>query len=138
MRLSAVTAVTATVLAFTFSQTTQIVAQDSDIGAASRPFPLDGGPSPASDNQERSSGRQSETTERSGDSSVKSQTVSGETRDTVSRGRAHTKTRLSLRRRHHALSHRRGHRFAFNHHRRHLVIHRRGHRLVESNDSGSA
>jgi hypothetical protein len=36
MRLSAVTAVTATVLAFTFSQTTQIVAQDSDIGAASR------------------------------------------------------------------------------------------------------
>jgi len=138
MRLSAVTAVTATVLAFTFSPAVPTVAQDSDIGAASRPFPLDGGPSPASDNQERSSGRQSETTEKSGDSSVKSQTVSGETRDTLSRGRAHAKTRWSFRPRHHTVGHRRGHRFAFNHHRRHLVIHRRGHRLAELNDSGNA
>jgi hypothetical protein len=138
MRLSAVTAVTATLLAFSFPQTTQVLAQDSDIGAASRPFPLDGGPSPASGNQEQSSGQQSESSERSGTaSSTKSQTGIGETRDTASRGHERT-IRSSFRPRHRMVSHRRSHRFAFNHRRRHLVIHRRGHRIVESNDSSGA
>jgi hypothetical protein len=126
MRLPAVTAVTATVLALTFSQTPQVLAQDPDVGAASRPFPLDGGPSPGSDNQGQSLGRQSEGTERSGAvSSEKSETQVGETRETAPHGRKHFRSR------HHVVVHRRGRRlFAFSHRRHHAVIHRHGHRIV--------
>jgi hypothetical protein len=137
MRLSAMTAVTATLLAFTFFQTPQLAAQDSDVGASSRPVPLDGGSSPGS--EEQSSNRQSESSERSGAAgSAKSQTGIAETRDTASRGRAHARFRSSFHSRHRIAGHRRSHGFAFNHRRRHLVIHRRGHRIVELNDSRRA
>lgn len=139
MRLAACTAVTATVLAFTFSQAPRVLALDSDLGASSRPFQLEGGSSPASDNQGQSAGRQSEGTERSGAAgSQKIQTQVEGSGMTAVRGHRHAKVGYHHRIRHHVAFHRRGRGwFTFNHRRRHWVIHRRGHRLVAVSGSNS-
>jgi len=117
MKLLVVTVATATVLAFAFSQTRPVLAQGGDIGAASRPFPLDGGSSPGSDDRGQSSGERSEGTERSGDvGSEKNQTRIGKTGETLFRG-------------HRAVIHKHSRRvIAISHPRHH---HRRGHRVVE-------
>jgi hypothetical protein len=126
MRLLAVTAVTATVLVFALPQTSPVLAQAPDVGAASRPYPLDGGPSSGSDNRGQSSGEQSERTERSGDvSSEKSRTSSGKAGESQHHGGRNAIHRHS----HHAS--------AFSHSRHHLLIHRRGHRVAALDEPGS-
>jgi hypothetical protein len=113
MKLAAAAVVTATTLAFAFAPTPPVLAQGADAGAASRPFPLDGGPSPGSESRGQSNGEQSEGAERSGNSgSDKSQTHAGKTGETTFRGRhvgIHKHSRRVLAR-HHFLIHRRGHR----------------------------
>jgi hypothetical protein len=123
MKSPAVTVATAMVLAFAFLQTPPVLAQGGDIGAASRPFPLDGGPSPGSGNQGQSIGEQSKGAERSGDiSSEKNQTRSGNAGETSFRG-------------HRMATHKRGRRvFVLDHPRHRILIHRRGHRFVLLNE----
>jgi hypothetical protein len=124
MKLSAATVVTATVLAFAFPQTPPVLAEGADVGAASRPFPLNDGSSPGAGNRGQSHGEQSQGTERSGDvGSEKSQTGIGNAGKTSFRGHR---------------VHRHGHRhvFALNHPRHHLLIHRRGHRVAALNEPG--
>jgi hypothetical protein len=113
----------ATVLAAAFPQITPVLAQGADVGAASRPYPLNGGPTTGSDDRGQSS-EKSEGTERSGDaSSEKSQTRSGKT--TLFRG-------------HHAVIHKHSHHvIAISHSRHHLPIHRRGRHVVALNEPGS-
>jgi hypothetical protein len=124
MKLFVVTVATATVLASAFPQTTPVLAQGADIGAASRPYPLDGGLPAGSDDRGQSS-KKSEGSEQSGDlSSEKSQTVG--------------KTGKTLFREHHAVSHKHTHRVsALGHPRHHHLIHRRGHRVVALNELAS-
>ncbi len=126
MRLFAVTAVTATVLVFAFPQTSPVLAEASDVGAASRPFPLEGGPPAESDNSGQSSDQQSQRAERPGEvSSEKSQTSSGKTGEAGIHG-------------HRAAMHRHSrHAFAFNHSRHRLLIHRHGHRVAALDEPGS-
>jgi hypothetical protein len=123
MKLPVVTVVTATVLAFAFPQIQPVLAQGADIGASSRPFPLDGGSSTGSDSHGQSLGEQSEGAERSGDvSSANSQTSIEKT--------SAEKTSETTFRRHRVVIHKRSRRvFAFNPPRHRLPIHRRGHRL---------
>ena len=126
MRLFAVTAVTATVLVFAFPQTSPVLAQASDVGAASRPFPLEGGPSAGPDNSGQSPDQQSERAERPGEvSSEKSQTSSPKAGEARIRGRSAAIHRHSR------------HAFAFNHSRHHLLIHRHGHRVAALDEPGS-
>jgi hypothetical protein len=119
MKPPAVKVATAMVLAFAFLQTPAVLAQGADIGAASRPFPLNDEPSPGSGNQGQSVGEQSKGAERPGDvSSEKNQTRVGNSRETSSRG-------------HRMATHKRGRRvFALYHPRHRIPIHRRGHRVV--------
>ncbi len=126
MKSHALTVATATALAFTLAQTSPVLAQGADPGAASRPFPLDGGPSPGSDSHGQSIGEQSKGTERSGDSTEKNQARSGNTGETSSHG-------------HRISTHKRGRRvLALNHPRHRILIHRRGHRFVLLNEPGDA
>jgi len=127
MKLLVVTVVTATIAAFAFPQTTPVLAQGTDVGAASRPFPLEGGSSPESDNRGQSSGQQSEGTERSGDvSSEKSQTPIGRASETPSRG-------------HRVVVHRHSRRVsALNHAKHHILLRRRGHRVAALNELSGA
>ena len=126
MRLLAVTAVTATVLVFAFPQTSPVLAEASDIGAASRPFPLEGGPPADSENSGQSSDQQSGRTERPAEaSSEKNQTSSPKAGEAPIRG-------------HRAAIHRHSrHAFAFNHSRHRLLIHRHGHRVAALDEPGS-
>src|SRR5215468_8792597 len=128
MKLPAMTILTATVLAFAFAQTPPVLAQETEIGAASRPFPLDGGPSLGSDNRGQTVGEQSDGAKRSGDvSSEKSQTRIGKTGETAG---------LRVHQRHRVAAHERGGGlFAFHHHTHRLPTHRRGHRVVALNRS---
>jgi len=125
MRLLAVTAVTAAVVVFTFPQTSPVLAQPSDIGAASRPFPLEGGPPAESENSGQSSDQPSGRAERPGEvSSEKSQTSSPKAGEARIHG-------------HRAAIHRHGrHAFAFNHSRHRLLIHRHGHRVAALDEPG--
>ena len=127
MKSPAVTVATATVLAFALSQTPPVLAQGADVGAASRPFPLDGGPSPGSESQGQSIGEQSKGTERSGDnSSEKNHARVGSTGETSFHG-------------HRIAAHKRGRGvFALNHPRHRILIHRRGHRFVILNEPSGA
>jgi hypothetical protein len=125
MKLVAVTAVTAAVLAFALPRTPPVLAQASDIGAASRPFPLEGGPPAGSDNHGQSSGEQSEGTERSRDiSSEKSQTRVGKAGESPLRGRR-------------AAIHRHGRHASLYHPRHYFWNHRRGRRVVALNEPSS-
>lgn len=128
MKLPVVTVVTATVLAFAFPQIQPVLAQGADIGASSRPFPLDGGSSTGSDSHGQSFGEQSEGAERSGDvSSANSQTS---IEKTSAEKTSAEKTSETTFRRHRVVIHKRSRRvFAFNPPRHRLPIHRRGHRL---------
>jgi hypothetical protein len=125
MKLLVATVATATVLVFAFGQTQPVLAQEADIGAASRPFPLDGGSSPRSDDRGQSSGEQSEGTERSGGvGSEKSQTRTETTGEIGLRG-------------HRVVIHKHSRRvIALSHSRHRLLIHRRGHRIAVLNELG--
>jgi hypothetical protein len=122
MKLLVMTVATATILASAFPQTTPVLAQGTDIGAASRPFPLDGGPSAGSDDRGPSS-EKSEGTERSGDvSSEKNQTRSEKAGETLSRG-------------HRVAIHKHLHRvIAISHSRHRLPIHHRARHVVALNE----
>ena len=125
MRLLAVTAMAATVLVFTFPQTSRVLAEASDIGAASRPFPLEGGPPAESDNSGQSSDQPSGRAERPGEvSSEKSQTSSPKAGEARIRGRRAAIHRHSR------------HAFAFSHSRHRLFIHRHGHRVAALDEPG--
>jgi hypothetical protein len=125
MRLLAVTAVTATVLVFAFPQTSPVLAEASDIGAASRPFPLEGGPPADSENSGQSSDQQPGRAERPAEvSSEKSQT-------SLKAGEAPIRGRRAAIHRHSR------HTFAFNHSRHRLLIHRHGHRVAALDEPGS-
>jgi hypothetical protein len=116
----------ATVLVFTFPQTSPVLAEASDVGAASRPFPLEGGPPADSDNSGQSSDQQSGRAERPGEvSSEKSQTSIPQAGEAPIRGRRAAIHRHSR------------HAFAFNHSRHRLLIHRRGHRVAALDGPGS-
>jgi hypothetical protein len=123
MKLLVATVATATVLTFAFRQAPPVLAQEADIGASSRPFPLNGGSSSRSDDRGQSSGEPSQGTERSGDvSSEKSQTRSETTGETLIRG-------------HRVVIHKHSRRiFALSHSRHRLLIHRHGHRVVALNE----
>jgi hypothetical protein len=128
MKLPVATAVSAAVLAFAFCQAPPVLAEATDIGAASRPYPLlDGGSTPAPDNRGQPSGEPSDGAARSGDaSSEKSETGDGKAGDASSHGR-------------HAVNHRHGRHFvAFSHPRHRMLIHRRGHRFAALNATGGA
>jgi hypothetical protein len=115
MKLVAAAVVTATTLAFAFAPTPPVLAQGTDVGAASRPFPLNGEPLAGSESRGQSNGEQPEGTERSGNSdSDKSQVQVGKTGETTFRG-------------HHVGIHKHGRRVLARHH---FLIHRRGHRVV--------
>jgi hypothetical protein len=122
MRLLALTAATALVLAFASPQTPLVLAHD-DTGAVGRPFQLYA--PPGSDN--RGHRERSEGTERSDTAaSDKGETRSGEAGETTNRGRSE---RSQVR--HRVVIHKRGHHLAaFNWPRHHSVIHRRGRRFV--------
>jgi hypothetical protein len=126
MKLLVVTVATAAVLASAFPQTTPVLAQGADIGAASRPYPLNGEPLAGSGDRVQSS-EKSEGSERSGNaSSEKDQTSIGKTSETLFRG-------------HRAGIHRHTHRVvAISHSRHRLLIHRRGHRVVGLSEPSGA
>jgi hypothetical protein len=122
MKLLIVTVATAAVLAFAIPQTTPALAQGADVGAASRPFPLDGGPSAGSDDHGQSS-EKSEGSARSGDvSSEKNQTPSGKTGETELRG-------------HRVAIHKHSHRIIAISHSRHHLLHRHGRHVVTMKES---
>jgi hypothetical protein len=125
MKLAAVTAVGAAVLGFGVFQAPPVLAQAPDIGAASRPYPLTGGPPAESDKRGQSSGEQSDG--RSGEAgSGNGEAGTGKTGETPVRGR-----RFAI--------HRHGRRFmALNHPRHHLLIHKHGHRIATLTDRGGA
>jgi hypothetical protein len=127
MKSPAVTVATVVVLAFAFLQTSPVQAQGTDIGAASRPFPLNDESSRGSGNQGQSTGEQSKGAERSGDMSPeKSQARSGNAGETSFSG-------------HRMAAHKRGRRvFALNHSRHRILIHRRGHHVVLLNEPSGA
>lgn|SRR5579871_4548625 len=118
MKLLVLAVATVTVLASAFPQATPVLAQGGDIGAASRPYPLDGGPSAGSDDRGQSS-EKSEGAGRSGDvSSEKGPPSSGKTGETQLRG-------------HRVVTHRHSHHVIAISHSRH---HRRGRHVVALNE----
>src|SRR5262245_3094846 len=88
MRLLALTAATATMLALAFPLTPPVLAQGNDDGAVGRPLQLDGGPSLGSDNRGQNAARP-EATQPSA-SAKKSQTAVEPTGDTAIGGRSKT------------------------------------------------
>jgi len=138
MKLPVMTIVTSTVLAFTILQTTTVLAQETEIGAASRPFPLYGGPSQDSENRGQTVGERPDATKRSGEaSSEKRETRVGKIGETTFRGRSQSHIGLSVHPRHRVAAHRRGRRsFAFRHRGHRFVTHRRGHRFAALNEPG--
>jgi hypothetical protein len=122
MKLLVLTVATVTVLASAFPQATPTLAQGADIGAASRPYPLDGGPSAGSDDRGQSS-EKSEGAGRSGDVSIeKSPTRSEKAGETLLRG-------------HRVVTHKHSHRVIAVSHSRH---HRRGRHVVALNEPSDA
>jgi hypothetical protein len=126
MKIPAMTVVIVTVLAFAFLQASPVLAQETETGAASRPFPFHGGSSPESDNRGQAVGEQPDDNKRSGDvSAEKSQTRGEKTGETTFRG-------------HNVVIRKRSHRVvALNHSRHRLFIHRHGHRFGVLNARGS-
>jgi hypothetical protein len=122
MKLTAVTVVTATVLAFAFPQTPPVLAQEGEIGAASRPFPLNDRSSAGTDSRGQLLGEQSKGTERSDAvGSERRQTNAGET---AVRERSQNHIGLSHHPAHRIAAYKRGRRFfAISHHRHGLVTH---------------
>jgi hypothetical protein len=124
MKIPAMMVVAATVLAFAFPQAPPVLAQETEIGAASRPFPLHSGSSPESDNRGQTVSEHPDGNKRFGDvSSEKNQTRIGKTCETTFRG-------------HNVVIRSRSHRVvALNHSRHRLLIHRHGHRFGVLNEA---